>query len=560
MPFTNVLEVWSCSPVGPYYCPECREEYRKLPAFGRRFQGLSTDGTQGYRQSVASDFDDGEMPSTSSQPLGKRRFPSVFRKMERERECPPTSPRSPPSSSTRTTPSDPGGSVRCNYCPPTRQQVAVKTCLICGASMCSEHLRFHLESPVLQTHPLVAPTADISVWQCGEHKEAKKIYCRDCEECVCTMCTVIGAHQGHACVSACEAERDLRHKLRDDLTRVQQNEQVIQSRVAGLQEKKREIQASLEQSRDCLRQQYQAMREALDREEQLALQCVEREERRVGGGVQDELKHLEEGLSSFQSCLDTLERLSDSQGTERVKEQAFIMEYNKISKSVKEMSSPLKEMDALEEVDQARLGQLEEWAKRKSNTIRNTQDRDALRLFYGITPSLDPETAHPKLVLSEENTTVTYSDEPPSHSNQPARFSTYPQVLGSRSWDGGRIYWEMEVRGEGRWKIGVSDALIGRKGSADAARIGFNPHSWCLYGDRGKMEALHDKESFPVEGSIPEKVGVFLDIEGGSLSFYRVSEEGALTLLHSFEQAFSQPLYPALAVSKMQLSFCQLFQ
>ncbi|KAJ8272070.1 hypothetical protein COCON_G00109290 [Conger conger] len=554
-----IQEVWSGSLTGPYYCPECREEYRKLPAFWRRTRGpfTPTDGAHRNRQSTTSDCSDGEMPSTSASSSnctsppptpGKAPGPLLFPDGgERKRERGPFT--SPPAAQF------------CNYCPSPGQQVAVKTCLVCGASMCTKHLRSHLDSPVFQDHPLVAPTADVSLWRCAEHQEAKKIYCRDCALCVCTMCTVIGAHRNHACVGVTEAEAELRHNLKDDMKKMQENEQVIQSRVADLQTKKHDIQETLNRSRGGLQQQYQAMREVLDRQELQALQCMDRVERRALGGLQAQLEKLQEDLSSLQTSLDTLEGLSDSKGAERVKEQAFVMEYSKISECVKAMSSPLEEMEPLQELDQARLGKIEEWAEKRLNTLLLAMmDRDALRLLYGITPTLDPDTTHPKLVLSEENTRVSHSDDPQPYPETAARFSTFPQVLGARARDGGRSYWEVEVTGEGRWKVGVCDALIGRKGAKDACRIGFNPHSWCLFGERNKMEALHDKESFPVEGSIPQRVGVFLDMEKGSLSFYSVPEEGDLTLLHSFQQTFTQPLYPALAVSKTELAFCDPFQ
>lgn len=104
-----------------------------------------------------------------------------------------------------------GPAVICHYCPGTAKgRPAAMTCLVCGASMCVEHLQPHLESPVFQSHPLVEPLADVSQWRCQEHQEMNKIFCRDCGTCVCTVCTVIGAHRGHACISVSEAEKELR--------------------------------------------------------------------------------------------------------------------------------------------------------------------------------------------------------------------------------------------------------------------------------------------------------------------------------------------------------------
>lgn len=100
--------------------------------------------------------------------------------------------------------------VPCHYCPSTDQKVAVKTCLVCGASMCSEHLQAHLEKPVFKNHPLVNAVEDVSLWRCQEHQEMNRIYCRTCRACVCTVCSLVGAHKGHECISIREAEQQLR--------------------------------------------------------------------------------------------------------------------------------------------------------------------------------------------------------------------------------------------------------------------------------------------------------------------------------------------------------------
>lgn len=104
-------------------------------------------------------------------------------------------------------------SVPCHYCPTSDQNVAVKTCLVCGASMCSEHLRAHLEKPVFKNHPLVNAVEDVSLWRCQEHQEMNRIYCRTCRVCVCTVCSLVGAHKGHECVSIREAEQQLRVRV-----------------------------------------------------------------------------------------------------------------------------------------------------------------------------------------------------------------------------------------------------------------------------------------------------------------------------------------------------------
>lgn len=178
----------------------------------------------------------------------------------------------------------------------------------------------------------------------------------------------------------------------------------------------------------------------------------------------------------------------------------------------------------------------------------------------GCVPTLDEDTAHPKLQLSDNNRTARYSEAQQAYSEHEARFSCFPQVLALCALTKGPCYWEVKVRtDEGRWKVGVSEAQIERKGQRDASRLGCNSFSWCVACDRRRVEVLHNKEAVEVSADGLQTVGVFLDFEEGILSFFSVTPEGSLVLLHSFKQAFVEPLYPALSVSKTQLTFCNLF-
>ncbi|KAF1386880.1 hypothetical protein PFLUV_G00099450 [Perca fluviatilis] len=454
--------------------------------------------------------------------------------------------------------------VRCHYCPKTRYQPAVKTCLVCGASMCTEHLRPHLDSPVFQNHTLVPPMEDFSPWRCQEHQEINRIYCRQCGVCVCTVCTVIGSHRNHVCISIRDAEIELRGNLKEEIKQLQAAEQEVKNRVTELAQKKDSFRVVLSEARAGVQQQYGAIREALEQEEQSALQCVTKEENRVLGGLDEKLGHLRSSLQSIQQGLHSLEGLADAKGDKRIMDQVFIMEYSKVAQLASSMGGCADQFEAPEEVDRARLKCLQKWTEKRLDTVVITvpgKYRDLYRLLYGTTPILDADTAHPKLQLSDNNRKVTYSESQQAYTEQEARFSSFPQVLASCSLEGGCWYWEVDVSmDEGRWKVGLCEGQIERKGQKDNSRLGFNSYSWCLACDKKKMEALHNKVAVPVDAGGLQRVGVFLDFEEGILSFFNVTPGGSLALMHSYKHRFTDPLYPALSVSKTHLAICDLFQ
>lgn len=181
----------------------------------------------------------------------------------------------------------------------------------------------------------------------------------------------------------------------------------------------------------------------------------------------------------------------------------------------------------------------------------------------GCVPTLDEDTAHPKLQLSDNRRTASYSEAQQAYGEHEARFTCFPQVLAAGALRGGRHYWEVRVRADrGRWKVGVCQAQIERKSQQDSSPLGCNPFSWCVVCDRRRVEALHNKAADAVATPTDrlQTVGVFLDFEEGVLSFFSVTPEGSLVPLHSYRQAFTEPLYPALSVSKTQLTFCDLFR
>ncbi|XP_072523929.1 NACHT, LRR and PYD domains-containing protein 3-like isoform X2 [Salminus brasiliensis] len=181
---------------------------------------------------------------------------------------------------------------------------------------------------------------------------------------------------------------------------------------------------------------------------------------------------------------------------------------------------------------------------------------------YACSLTLDINTVNRELALSEGNRKVTYIFQKkmqPSYPGHPERFEN-TQVLCRESLSK-RCYWEAEWSG---WKAGIAVAYKGipRKGKC-ILDFGKSEKSWGLfcYEHKNKYSVHHKgKNTFiPVPRSRSNRVGVYLDWPGGTLSFYCVlSDLHTLIHLHTFQCRFTEPLYAGIYVYDSSVSLCEI--
>ncbi|XP_037611207.1 stonustoxin subunit beta-like [Sebastes umbrosus] len=177
--------------------------------------------------------------------------------------------------------------------------------------------------------------------------------------------------------------------------------------------------------------------------------------------------------------------------------------------------------------------------------VEAIQDRREL-LWYDCELTLDPDTAHPALTLSEGNKKA-MSGEPKPFDNNPERFEHYQQVLCDKGLSG-RHYWEVEWSGYVR--AGVTYRGISRKTWAVHSSLGHSDGSWVFdYYPKSGYHQISNNEKVHVNVSSPgfERLGVYLDWSAGTLSFYMVTTN-FVTHLHTFHTRFNEAVYPGFLI------------
>ncbi|XP_061582035.1 NACHT, LRR and PYD domains-containing protein 1 allele 2-like isoform X2 [Cololabis saira] len=159
---------------------------------------------------------------------------------------------------------------------------------------------------------------------------------------------------------------------------------------------------------------------------------------------------------------------------------------------------------------------------------------------YSCQLTIDTNTVHNNIQLSDNNRKMTYVTEDQSYPDHPDRFDFYRQLL-CREVLTGRCYWEVQRRG--RFEISVSYRRIRRKGDFIDCLFGRNDHSWSLSCSDDGYYVYHNKRVTCWTPSVSDRVAVYVDVPAGTLSFYIVSSD-RLILLHTFNTTFTEPLYP----------------
>ncbi|XP_071381722.1 NLR family CARD domain-containing protein 3-like isoform X2 [Centroberyx affinis] len=166
---------------------------------------------------------------------------------------------------------------------------------------------------------------------------------------------------------------------------------------------------------------------------------------------------------------------------------------------------------------------------------------------YACELTLDPNTAHRELLLSEDNRKVSAVREEQPYPDHPERFDFWKQLL-CRNGLTGRCYWEVER--EGDVYIGVTYRGISRRGEGADCRLGRNEKSWSLFCYNNSYSVCHNNRETLIcspSSSGSNRVAVYLDWPAGSLSFYSVSSD-TLIHIHTFHSTFTEPLYPGFGL------------
>ncbi|XP_070585701.1 E3 ubiquitin-protein ligase TRIM39-like [Erythrolamprus reginae] len=189
--------------------------------------------------------------------------------------------------------------------------------------------------------------------------------------------------------------------------------------------------------------------------------------------------------------------------------------------------------------------------KKQEQRIWSNLSDKFLKISKKVEVILDPKTAHPALILSEDRKSVHMGEQTQVLFDNPERFRFLPGVLGAEGIESGTLEWVVEVGKAKEWAIGVARESVDRKYSED---ITITQGFWVLQLAQGEYQASSSPPFKPIIFKPPKRVFIILEHDLDRLIFYNAD---SMDHIHTFNNlkvySFSEKLFPFLLVRDKEI-------
>ncbi|KAM4631873.1 E3 ubiquitin/ISG15 ligase TRIM25-like [Discoglossus pictus] len=413
--------------------------------------------------------------------------------------------------------------IFCTYCIHSPVPSS-KSCLLCEASLCDNHVRVHSKS---EEHVLSEPTTSWGKIKCPIHK---KLLARE--------------HRGNQVEMLNEASEKKKKKLgivlekltlkrEKSVQRLQENMKKLQERPAGVKETVTDLTRNIRKKLEVL--------------EKRVLSEITRQEKKVLFQVSDltlKVEKEKDELSRKMSHIEELCNINDPLSVLQDQESHNDDFYDAEKGDNEDTQRVDKKVPVELGLDEGLISKT--LCRGLHHIVTDVKVKSGI---YGQEASdilLDITTAGNDVTVSGDLKTVSWAEINQQRPETPERFQ-WDQVLITRSFSSGQHDWEVETSESGEWRVGMCYPSIERRGSQ--SWIGNNNKSWCLWYSRYNKDLSVSHNS--VQTLLPpnpscHRYRISLDYEAGRLSFYELCHP--VRHLHTFTATFTEGLHAVFRV------------
>ncbi|XP_048347757.1 E3 ubiquitin-protein ligase TRIM7-like [Sphaerodactylus townsendi] len=452
------------------------------------------------------------------------------------------------------------------------QENKAPLCLVCGRSQ--EH-RDHQEIPLEEaSQEKKAVLAGRKGRVCQKHQEPLKLFCKEDEALICLVCVQSKEHRNHETLPLDEASQEYKDKFCSSLEGLKEERERIVGCKADIEKESQDRLKQVTGEKQETVTKFKELHTFLEEQENRLVAQMEEVEKEVARKRDQQLTELSEALSSLDSLIQEMEEKCQQPDSELLQDAGSILQsickkgiknsnrsdYGGVKDngnsgglqakvappwSVKACTCRSQRVCKSAVFAWVHISLEEKWPEGKICQLK------IFLLFPHFPPTanvtLDADTAHPKLILSEDRKSLRAGEKAQTLPNNPERFGRYCAVLGCEGFTGGRHFWDVLVGSEGGWAVGVARKSVRRKGE-----FTFSPDEgiWVVGKWKGHCRASIEDDYAPLTlPGEPKRIRVCLNYDGGRVAFFD-ADRGALIYEYSGASFSGETLLPYFEVDQ----------
>ncbi|XP_035260190.1 nuclear factor 7, brain-like [Anguilla anguilla] len=355
---------------------------------------------------------------------------------------------------------------------------------------------------------------------CSLHGEKILLFCEEDQDPLCVVCLTSKKHRNHQVCLVEEAVLDLKEELKPALNLIEEKLKIFSKVEQECKKTAEHIRNQAQHTERQIKAEFEKLHQFLREEEEARLAALKEEEKKKSRIMNEEIENITGHISTLTEKITAIEQ---AMGTE---DTSFLKNYKDIKMRAQ---CTLQDPELLS-------GALIDVAKHLGNLKFRVWEK-MLGVVQYTPVMLDPNTAHVSLSLSDDLTTVRDTDTGHEYPDNPERFNSSVNVLGSEGFISGKHSWEVKVGNKSDWTIGVVKESISRKGDITCSPgRGF----WVLMLRNGDEYRAAGVADLTLKRK-PQSIRVQLDYDRGEVSFFDPSD---MSLIYTFKDTFTEKMFP----------------